>query len=84
MKKSIIDEAKAWIKKYFKAASLDIKLLISIIKGIIDNKLISSPIHTPNHELAEIEINVPKIIEIKKINFDEFFNIKKKRVILYS
>jgi hypothetical protein len=56
---------------------------MSIIKGIKDNKLISKPIQIPNQELEEIVINVPNIIIKKKINFDEFFSIKKERLILY-
>lgn len=74
------DEANAWIRKYFKEASVDIKLFCSIIRGINDNKLISSPIHTPNQELDEIVIKVPKIKVNKNISFDEFLNIKKKRL----
>lgn len=78
------EEANAWVKKYFSEASVDIKLFVFIIRGINDNKLISSPIHTPNQEFEEIEINVPNIIENKKINLDGFLNIKKKRINLYS
>ena len=73
------EEAKAWVKKYFKEASLDIKLL-SFIGGINDNKLISNPIQEPNQELAEIVIIV-LIIKIKKNKFfDELLKIKKKRI----
>lgn len=56
-----IAEAKAWVKKYFKEASVDNKLFVSIIKGINDSKLISNPIQAPNQELEETEINVPLI-----------------------
>lgn len=75
-----IEEAKACVKKYFNEASEDIKLFKSIIRGIKDNKLISNPIQTPNQEFDEIAIKVPKNIENKKINFDGFFIIKKKRL----
>lgn len=75
------EEAKACVKKYFNEASVDIKLFVFIIRGMNDNKLISNPIHTPSHELEEIEIKVPNIIVNKKINLDEFLNIKKKRLI---
>lgn len=78
------EEANAWVKKYFNEASVDIRLLVLIIKGIKDKRLISRPIHTPSHEFDEIEINVPKIIENKKINLDKFLTIKKKRINLYS
>lgn len=74
-----MEEANAWVKKYFNEDSLDIKLL-SFIRGINDNKLISSPIQAPNQELAEIVIIV-LIIKIKKnIIFDELLKIKKKRI----
>lgn len=74
-----MEEANAWVRKYFNEDSLDIKLL-SFIRGINDNKLISNPIQAPNHELAEIVIIV-LIIKIKKnIIFDELLKIKKKRI----
>jgi hypothetical protein len=50
------------------ADSLDKMLLLSIIRGIKDNKLISKPIHIPNQEEEEIEIIVPVINVIIKIN----------------
>lgn len=74
-----IDEANACVKKYFKDASVDIKLS-SLIKGIKDNKLISNPIHAPNHELEEIVIKVPEIKIKINIIFEELFKIKKKRI----
>jgi hypothetical protein len=60
-----IAEANAWVRKYFKAASVDNRLFVSIIKGIKDSKLISSPTQAPIHELAEIEIKVPLIKVIR-------------------
>lgn len=60
-----IEEARACVKKYFKEASEENKFFVLIIRGIKDNKLISRPIHIPNHEEEEIEINVPVINEIK-------------------
>lgn len=60
-----IAEARAWVKKYFKDASVESKLFVSIIKGIKDNKLISNPIQAPNQELEEIEIKVPLIKVVK-------------------
>lgn len=42
--------------------SLEKIFLLSIIKGIKDNKLISNPIHIPIQEVEEIEIKVPKTI----------------------
>lgn len=63
-----IEEAKACVKKYFKEASEENKFFLSIIKGIKDNKLISSPIHMLNHEVEEIVIKVPNIIVKKNKN----------------
>jgi adenine C2-methylase RlmN of 23S rRNA A2503 and tRNA A37 len=73
-------EAIACVKKYFNEASEDIKLFVLIIKGINDNKLISSPIQAPNQEFAEIVIKVPLIRVNINSNFDEFLKIKKKRI----
>lgn len=56
-----IADANAWVKKYFKEASVDIRLLLSFIRGINDNRLISNPIQALNHELEEIVIIVPNI-----------------------
>lgn len=47
--------------KYFIVASEASGFFESLIKGIIDSKLISSPIHIPTHEYEEIEIKVPMI-----------------------
>jgi len=53
-------DARACVRKYFKEASDENKLLDFIVKGIKDNKLISKPIHTLNHEEDEILIIVLK------------------------
>lgn len=58
-------DAKAWVKKYFKDASEENKLLLFIERGIKDNKLISKPIHTLNQEEELIVIIVP-LININK------------------
>lgn len=69
----------AWVKKYFNEASVDVKLLL-FIRGINDNKLISSPIQAPNQEFEDTVIRVP-VIKIKKnIIFAELLKIKKKRI----
>lgn len=60
-----IAEAIDWVKKYFKAASVENKFLDFNIKGIKERRLISNPIHILNQEEAEIEINVPNNIEKK-------------------
>lgn len=49
-------------------------------RGIIDNKLISSPIHILSHEYEEIEIRVPKTIEFRKRILYIF--IKKRKILL--
>lgn len=54
-------EANACVRKYFNEASVDIKLLLSLIRGIKDNKLISKPIQAPSQELDETVIIVPSI-----------------------
>ena len=46
---------------YFNEASVDIKLLLSLIRGIIDSKLISRPIQALNQELEETVIIVSDI-----------------------
>lgn len=60
-----------WVKKYFKEASEDSKLLDLEIRGMNLIKLISSPIQAPNHEFEEMEIMVLNIkINIKNILFE--------------
>lgn len=76
-------DARACAKKYFREASVDIKLLDSFIRGINDNKLISNPIHALNHEFEEIVNNVPIIRIDKNKILEEFLKIKKKRSITF-
>lgn len=76
-----IDEAIAWIIKYFIAASVDIILSFEDIRGIKASKLISNPIHVAGHELDLIEIKVPRINMNKNKSFEELkIEIKKKRI----
>lgn len=77
------EEANAWVKKYFNEASVETKLLLSLIRGIKANKLISKPIQAPNQELAEIVIKVPVIKIHKNIILEELLKIKKKRIITF-
>lgn len=58
-------EANLWTKKYFILASLEQGLFFFTIKGIIDRRLISIPIHIINQEYAEITINDLNIRELK-------------------
>jgi len=55
----IIEEPKAWIRKYLRADSEEYWLFLDEIKGINDNKFNSSPIQAPNQEDEEIDNNVP-------------------------
>lgn len=57
------------MRKYFKEASDENKLLFFIERGIKDNKLISNPIQTLNHEDEQILIKVPitKVIKNKNL-----------------
>jgi len=63
-----IDDAKAWVKKYFREDSEEKRFFEFIINGIKESKLISNPIHTLNQDVEEIEINVPIIIDKKNKN----------------
>lgn len=50
--------------KYFIKAS-EQKIFFEFIKGIIESRLISNPIHILSHENDEIEIKVPRISVLK-------------------
>lgn len=78
--KSRVAEAKAWTKKYLREASVENKFFEFVIKGIKESKLISKPIHAPNHELAEVEIKVPPINVNKNKNLVGLLIIREKRV----
>lgn len=82
LNKKIID-ANTWVKKYLIADSEDKIFLLSIIRGINDNKLISNPIQIPNQEDEERVIIEPTIIIQIKIFFEIKFIIKKKRIITF-
>lgn len=56
-----IDDAIACTRKYLIEDSDENELFFELIKGINDNRLISSPIHVPNHDWDEIVIVVPII-----------------------
>lgn len=60
-----IEEARAWVRKYFNLASDVNKLLEFIHKGMKDKRLISSPIQTLSQEEDEMLIIVPAIKEDK-------------------
>lgn len=70
-------EARAWTKKYFRAASAE-NWLLWVIKGIKDNKLISKPTQAPNQDVEEIAINDP-IIKVDRKSIREGLNKIRKR-----
>lgn len=55
-------EARAWVMKYFIAASDSILFFVFLIRGIIDRRLISRPIHIIIQFLDEIVISEPVIV----------------------
>jgi hypothetical protein len=75
-----VAEANACTKKYFSEASVENKFFELVIKGIKESKLISNPIHAPNHEFADVEINVPPINVNKNKNLVGLLTIREKRV----
>lgn len=74
----MIDEPKAWIKKYFKAASEEYWLFLEEISGIKDKRFSSSPIQAPNQEEDEMERRVPNIRVEKNKIWEEERGIKKR------
>lgn len=81
---SNVAEANAWIRKYFKDASVVNILSLLEIRGINDNKLISNPIHAPNQEFDEIVINNPLIKVDKNRIFVEVWVTRRERFFLYK
>jgi len=53
------------------------------IKGMNDIRLISRPIHAPNHELQDTDNNTPPTIVISRRIFVELLGISEESVILY-
>ena len=54
-----VAEASTCTMKYFNEASVLYIFLTLDIKGINDIRLISRPIHAPNHELEDTDTNIP-------------------------
>lgn len=71
-----IEEAEAWIKKYFIAASDESVFLLLIIRGTKDNIFNSKPIQAVNQFVDEIETEVPRIVISKNKRF-RLFKINK-------
>lgn len=79
----IIEEPKAWIRKYLRADSEEYWLFLDEIKGINDNKFSSRPTQAPNQEDEEIDNTVPiNKVDINKNCGED--NIIKKREVWFS
>lgn len=59
MASKIIIEAVAWVTKYFVAASVDRGFFLLIRRGVIDNKLSSSPTHMSRRLVLDIVMTGP-------------------------
>lgn len=71
-----MDEAEAWIRKYFMAASEERVFLLLIIRGTKESIFNSKPIQAVNQFVDEIEIEVPRIV-INKNRRLRLFKINK-------
>ena len=76
---TIIADPKAWIKKYFSAASEVYILVLDVIRGRNDNKFSSRPIQAVNHEVEDIAIMTPRVSVLKKVIFLRVIVTIKKR-----
>ena len=78
-----VAEASTCTMKYFSEASVLYIFLTLDIKGINDIRLISSPIHAPNHELDDTDTNTPPTKIISRRIFVELLGIREESVKLY-
>ena len=76
-------EASTCTMKYFNEASVLYMFLTLDIKGMNDTRLISRPIHAPNHELDDTDTNTPPTRVTSKRIFVELLGIREESVILY-
>jgi hypothetical protein len=53
------------------------------ISGINDIRLISRPIHAPNHELEDTDTNIPPTKVVSKRILVEFLGIREESLMLY-
>lgn len=67
-------DARAWIKKYFRAASEEYGFILVAIRGIKDIRLSSNPIQAPNQDVEDTERIVP-IISVEKKNREDIGKI---------
>ena len=60
-------EPRAWIRKYFKAASEEYVSYLDVRRGTNEIRFSSSPSQQPNQDELEIVIKIPKF-KVKKKN----------------
>jgi len=77
-KNNSVAEASTWMMIYFNEASVLYKFLTLDIKGINDNRLISRPVHAPNHELEDTDTNTPPTKVISRRIFVELLGIREE------
>jgi len=78
-----VAEASTCTLKYFNEASVLYVFLTLDVTGMNDIRLISRPIHVPNHELEDTDTKIaPTIVIIKRI-FVELLGIREESVTLY-
>ena len=70
--------------KYFNEASVLYMLLTLDIKGMNDIRLMSRPIHAPNHELEDTDTNTPPTKVISMRIFVQLLDIREESVVLSS
>lgn len=76
----IIDDPRAWIRKYLIAASEIVFSGLDEIKGINDIKFNSKPTQAVNQDVEEIAMNEPVIKEEINIILIGIRNIKKRKI----
>jgi len=82
-KNNSVAEASTWMMKYFNEASVLYIFLMLDIKGINDIRLISKPIHAPNHELEDTDTNTPPTKVISRRIFVELLGIREESDTLF-
>jgi hypothetical protein len=80
---SSVAEARTCTIKYFSEASVLYMFLTLDIRGINDIRLISRPIHAPNHELEETDTNIPPTKVVSKRILVEFLDTREERFTLF-
>jgi len=79
-----VAEANTFTMKYFNEASVLYMLLTLDIKGMNDIRLMSRPIHAPNHELEDTDTNTPPTKVISMRIFVQLLDIREESVVLSS